>query len=150
LYLREVKRSTWSALQRGGDAEIAAAAEQLTARGPLVSVFDCASCSDAELVAIALVAKRKSRDFDYIAISREDLGAIGVAPIATNGGTPLPDANQLHRDVDLGGDRAQKLVARLKARGTRAEKIREHQLRSSAQKLRDAGQPVPGDSWLFR
>jgi hypothetical protein len=150
LFLHSLKRSTWTPLQRGGAAEIAAAAQALVARGTLVSFFECRSCAEVELVAVALAATRDSGHFDFIAVTREDIDALGVPAARSVGVTPLPAANDLHWDLDLANDRARRLVEHLRARGARAGRLRKEDLRASAQKLRNAGHPVPSDSWLLR
>lgn len=150
MYLHSLKRPIWSALERGGDEAVTAAAAHLTARGMLVSFFEARSCADVELVAVALAATRESGHFDFIAIATEDLDAIGIPTHRSEGRTPLPAANRLHVDLDLAGDRAHRLVEHLRDQGVRASRIRKEQLRDAARKLWDAGHPIPDDCWLLR
>ena len=74
---------------------------------------------------------------------------VGIRATTSPGTTPLPEANRLHRDHDLGGGRAERLVVHLKGRGVRTGRVRKDQLRASARKLADEGQPIPADSWLL-
>jgi len=66
------------------------------------------------------------------------------------GKTPLPDANRLHRDLHLSGNRARRLVEHLAARRVKVETVREQELKRLAQTLQAEGQPIPAESWLLR
>lgn len=150
MYVRAVRRSDWTRLGRSGPDAIAEAVADLLRRGETVSVYECVSCADAELVAVALSANRTAQPFHYIAISPEELAAEAVVPVRSPGETPLAAANALHRDLDLSEGRAERVVARLAARGAMVGVVRERQLRASARKLCAAGQLVPEDCWLLR
>lgn len=150
MYVRAVKRACWEALAAGGDAAIEVCVRDLTRSGSLVSVYECHSPADVELVAVALSVRRQPQKFHFVAIDPEDLAEAAITPIRSAGATVLPDANRLHCDIDLSGDRARNLVALLAERRIRVHVISEWQLCASARKLLDAGQPIEGDSWLLR
>lgn len=144
-----VKRSNWTRLREDGDEAVEAATAELLRQGSNVSVYECASAADRQLVAVALSATRQSRQaFQYIEISSSDLGGIRVS--RSDGATPLPRANRLHRDLDLVGDRGRLLVERLAQRRAPIEEIRAEHLRKLAAQLLAGGHPVPPESWLLR
>jgi hypothetical protein len=80
-------------------------------------------------------------------------GAAGYASYSARrrmlGTMPLPDANRLHRDIDLSGSRALELGFLVRAAGVRVPRIREVELRSIARRLRDEGQPIRAGCWLL-
>lgn len=151
MYVRMVKPAPWAQLQERGAEAVAAAAQELTQRGTQVSVYECDSRGDVELVAVALSATRPRRQpLHYIEIPAEGADAAGVPRARSDGETPLPDANRLHWDLDLSGERAQRLVATLAERGVALRTFAPSELAISARRLRDAGQPIPAGSWLLR
>jgi hypothetical protein len=151
LYIRAVRRSRWVALERSDASAIEEASRELVSRGSAVSVFECSSAGEAELVAVALSAgRRHPADLFYIELEADDLSAIGVRVEPTPGATRIPDADALHRDLDLSGDAARRLVERLAARRVSIRTVRARELRAIARRLRDAGQPIPPESWLLR
>lgn len=148
MYLREVKRPTWARLREDGEEAIRDAVVALTQRGTEASVFECSSNADRNLVAVALLASRRRQPFRYISLLDDDVEDMPVAH--SLGETPLPDANLLHRDLDLAGGRARLLVERLAMRRVEVADIRVRELQSIARRLMDAGQPLPATSWLIR
>lgn len=116
VYVRSVRPSNWVGLSEMGEEAIARAERELLARGERASVYACASRPELELVAVALSATRTAQHFHSIEIEDGDLEAAGVRLIATPGWTPVPGANALHRDLDLGEGGAGRLVRVLAAR----------------------------------
>lgn len=113
-----------------------------------MSLYECHSQRQIELVAVALSATREFKGhFDYLAIDDGLLEPYSV--VATPGLTPLPDANALHRDADLSEARAAAFVAALWGSGLDLRRMREAELRVIARRLRDEGQPIPPESWLL-
>jgi hypothetical protein len=137
VYVRAVRRSNWERLAAGEAAAINLCAAELTRGGTLVSVYECGSEASLELVAVAISATRQRQPFHYIQVGRGDLDAADVAVVATEGKTPLPSVNRLHRDLNLSGGRALALVARLAERRIAVAVISEAQLREFARSLLD-------------
>lgn len=151
MYVRAVQRSAWSGLvEQPDDDTFTKAIHDLVRTGRIVSVFECESDADLELIAVAISAKRLRQDFHFIRIESSDLEAAAISTAASEGGTPLPAANRLHRDVDLSGDGAERLVRRLHERGLEIRTLRERQLRAAARKLSASGHSIPEGSWLLR
>ena len=151
MYVRAVNRGTWTRLVSGGGKAIDDVVSELLRQGPHVSVFECSQRQAVELVAVALVATRINRQhFHFVSIAAEDLAAACAVVVRSEGDTALPDANRLHRDLDLSGDRARRLVAHLAVRRVAVETVREEELKRLARALHAAGQPIPEESWLLR
>ncbi len=143
MYVRAVSRGTW---RRPTPDD---AISELTRSGTSVSFYRCESQRDVELVAVALCARREfAGPFDYLWLEDRLLDPFPIS--LTPGATPLPDANRLHRDVDLSTGRARLLVFRIWSEGPNLCRIREPELRAIAGRLREEGQPIPQESWLLR
>jgi hypothetical protein len=137
----------WTQLRDDGEEAIAAAVAELVRDGTNVSVFECVSQAEVELVAVALSVGRVNRQpFHYIEIGELDLQ--GIAVTRSQGTTQLPDASRLHRNLDLGADRARLLVSRLIARRVEVGIVPRERLQALAQQLRGE-QPIPPESWLL-
>ena len=147
MYVRSVKPPVWARLREDGEEAIAGAISELVRLGPKVSVYEVETEDQLELVAVALIANLSRQHFRYLEIEPADLEGISI--IDSPGVTPLPDANRLHRDLDLGDERARLLVERLKRRRVSIQQIREGHLPAIARRLAGAGQPIPSDSWLL-
>ena len=142
MYVRAVSRGVWKR-PRPDDA-----VAELTRRGTSVSFYRCDSQRSVELVAVALSARREfAGPFDYLWLEDRLLDPFPIS--LTPGATPLPDANRLHRDVDLSAGRALQLVSRIWSEGPSLRRIREPELRAIAARLREEGQPIPPESWLL-
>ena len=151
MYIRVVKPRAWVRLADGGAVAIDEAVAELTRQGPRASVFACSSRTDLELVAVGFSAGRPHpQPLHFVSVHDEDLGVAGVEVLHSEGRTPLPEANRLHRDLDLSGERARRLVAHLAARRVSVETVREGELKRLARALHAAGQPIPAESWLLR
>lgn len=149
MFVRAVRRAVWTRLRDDGDEAVGQAIEELTRKGTGVSVFECDSAAELELVAVALSAPRTGRQpFHYLEIERVDLEGIPVRHVV--GTSPLPYANRLHREIDLSGDRARHLVLRLAQRRVEVKEIKPVALERLASRLRGDGQPIPAESWLLR
>jgi hypothetical protein len=151
MHVRVVKPRAWLRLSDGVPGAVEEAVAELVRYGSRASVFACDSRAAIELVAVAFSAlRRNAQAFHFISITARDLGAANVEAVRSEGRTPLPGANRLHRDLDLSGDRARLLVEHLARRGVEVETVSERELRRLARALHAAGQPVPVDSWLLR
>jgi len=148
VYIRAVRFGAWRKLQAGDAGVVDEAANDLVRTGSMVSVYECHSTSDIELVAVAHSCTRlRAQPFDYIEI--DDFFVANYPVATTPGTTPLPDANRLHRDVDLSGIRARDAAIRLAFVGFTLSRLPAPELRVVAARLRDTGQPIPASSWLL-
>lgn len=154
-YVRRVGVDKWAPFAGGtapGDAEIAAAAEDLERDGA-PSVYDCASTADREVVAVAVSAEGTyKKHFNYICITDADLAAAGARAEKIVGETPCPVANALHYEVQLGPSGAEGLVRVLVQRRITTEKILRERLMVVAKELHAAGQLNDLDNrhWLLQ
>jgi hypothetical protein len=149
-FIRAVRHTSWAELASGREEEIQRAAANLVERDGSCSVFECASQADSDLIAVALSASRMRQPFHHVEIEEEDLAAAGVRRLKTPGQTCLAAANALHWDLALDDELALGLVRVLAARSIEVRTIRPGSLRTLAERLRQAGHPIPPGSWLVR
>jgi hypothetical protein len=154
--LRFIRKVTdkpfWSEeLPRRGEDAIERAAAEWTATS-LLSVFRVASADEESVIALAISVERGSQSknaFHFVEIPEEIISALEI-PIYNNPGTTQsPEANALHRDLDVQG-RAVALIEALleQNRGLTVRSMTKAQLKAAAKQLQPPW--MPQDFWLLR
>ncbi len=149
-YARAVSKASWIGLSASDEPAIRRAVSELVRAGPCASVFLCSSRIDLEWAAIGLSATRaRKKHFDYVEITDADLAEADVPVLETEGLTPFPRANALHRELDLADGRADHLVRVLARREAFVVTMRIDELRAIVRNLvRNTGTLVATDHWL--
>lgn len=151
-YIRWVsnKKLWWERLPNRDPSAIEEAEAELLAQ-PYASVFLVNDRESLQRVAVAASAIRRNKQhFRYVVIPEEAVRSLAIPVDDTPANTPFPDVNSMHRNLDVTGGGARRLVEWLVERGIEAKEIRHRELIAWAVAMAAAGEPIPPDSWLLK